>query len=105
MKFFTGLDRPCLDQSGTTSNQLLQCATPATINTSKKPGFTRGYQKTQMVKKVSRFSSKGTEKGKGTSLCGKTFTRKTEFAMHIAHSQWSRLLGIRSGIAAGKTTN
>ena len=35
-RFFTGVDWPCLDQSGTTSKQLLQCATPATINTSKK---------------------------------------------------------------------
>ena len=96
--FFTGVDRPCLDQSGTTSSP---SAPPCHHQHWQKPilsihsptsqvGIIRVYAASvqgvpvDQFRWVRYFRTKRPQTRIGTFLCGKTFTVKAEFAMHIA---------------------
>ena len=97
--FFTGVDRPCLDQSGTTSSpsappchhQHWQKPILSIHNPASQVGIIRVYAASvqgvpeDQFRWVRYFRTKRPQTRIGTFLCGKTFTVKAEFAMHIAH--------------------
>ena len=96
--FFTGVDRPCLDQSGTTSSpsappchhQHWQKPILSIHNPTSQVGIIRVYAASvqgvpvDQFRWVRYFRTKRPQTRIGTFLCGKTFTVKAEFAMHIA---------------------
>ena len=96
--FFTGVDRPCLDQSGTTSSpsappchhQHWQKPILSIHNPASQVGIIRVYAASvqgvpvDQFRWVRYFRTKRPQTRIGTFLCGKTFTVKAEFAMHIA---------------------